>query len=235
MIKAVFFDWFNTLAHYNPPREKLQGQVLQELGIHVSPQKITHGISVADRDYFEENATYPVWKRSSEEQAKINTRHQQIILNEAEVVIPGESTLLTKITDRVQQLSRGMGFTLFYDVLSSLKMLKEQNLTLGLLTNLDRDIQSICRDLGLDPYINFVVTSGMVGAVKPHPPIFLAALQKAGINASEAIHVGDQYQSDVIGALEVGITPILIDRNNLYPEVNDCLRIHSLIELMGHL
>ena len=31
MIKAVFFDWFSTLARYDPPREQLQAQVLREL------------------------------------------------------------------------------------------------------------------------------------------------------------------------------------------------------------
>ena len=72
MIKAVFFDWFNTLAHYNPPREELQSQVLQEFGINISPQKIIPSLLIADRDYLEENATFPIRQRSLEERTKIN-------------------------------------------------------------------------------------------------------------------------------------------------------------------
>jgi putative hydrolase of the HAD superfamily len=128
-----------------------------------------------------------------------------------------------------------MSFVLFDDVLSTIKTLKEQNLTLGLLTNLDRDMKPICRELGMEPYINFTVTSGEVGVDKPEPPIFLAALQKAGVSASEAYHVGDQYKLDVIGARGVGIIPILIDRYDLYPEVTDCPRIHSLTGLIEYL
>ena len=128
-----------------------------------------------------------------------------------------------------------MSFTLFDDVLTTLKILQERNLTLGLLTNFDRDMAPICRQLGLEPYIDFIVTSGEVGTDKPEPPIFLAALQKAGVKASEAVHVGDQYKLDVLGARGVGITQLLIDRYDLYPEVSDCPRIHSLTELAEQL
>ncbi len=93
----------------------------------------------------------------------------------------------------------------------------------------------ICRQLGLEPYLDFVVTSKEAGADKPKPPIFLAALDKAGVNASEAVHVGDQYKLDVIGARGVGISPILIDRYDIYPNISDCPRIHSLTELAQHL
>ncbi|MBA7472628.1 (S)-2-haloacid dehalogenase 4A [subsurface metagenome] len=130
---------------------------------------------------------------------------------------------------------KSVTFALFDDVLSTLKTLKQQNFILGLLTNLDRDMVSICRELGLEPYLDFVVTAKEAGADKPSPPIFLAALDKAGVNASEAVHVGDQYKLDVIGARAIGINPILVDRYDIYPEVSDCPRIHSLTELAQHL
>jgi len=235
VIKAVFFDWFNTLANYEPPREKLQSQALQEFGINVSPQELLPGLLAADSDYFEENAAFPIRQRSPEEQAKIWNRYQTTVLTRAGVDVPKEPEMLVKIMNRVRELSQGISFALFSDVLSTLKTLKEQNFTLGLLTNLDRDMKPICRELGLEPYINFVVTSGEVGADKPKPPIFLAALQLAAVDASEAVHVGDQYKLDIIGAREVGINPILIDRHNLYSEVSDCPRIHSLTELTQYL
>ncbi len=93
----------------------------------------------------------------------------------------------------------------------------------------------ICHKLGLEPYLDFVVTSQEVGADKPKPPIFLAALDKARVNASKAVHVGDQYNMDVVGARGVGIAPILIDRYDTYPEVSDCPRIRSLTELVQYL
>jgi len=133
------------------------------------------------------------------------------------------------------QQFKGFNFVLFDDVLSTLATLKQQKLILGLLTNATRDMVSVYHKLGLEPYLDFVVTSEEVGSDKPKPPIFLAALDRAGVNASEAAHIGDQYEIDVVGARGAGIKPILIDRYDIYPEVSDCPRFHSLTELAEYL
>jgi len=233
MTKAIFFDWFNTLALYQPPREELYSQALSESGIEVSPKKILPGVLAADTYFFEENALAPVEKRDPEEKAKVYANYQNIILTEAGV--KADQELLMTTMKKVGQLFKGVTFVLFDDVLSTLKMLKERKLILGLLTNATKDMISIHRKLGLEPYLDFVVTSEEAGADKPNPPIFLAALSQAKVNASEAIHVGDQYKLDIVGARRVGVTPILIDRYDLYPQVNDCPRIHSLTELTEYL
>ena len=233
MTRAVFFDWFNTLAHYEPPREQLECQALQELGINASPDKVKRGILLADQDYFEENTISPVRERSLEEQAKVYTRYQNTVLTETGISVPEE--LLLKIMGRLRELYAGMTFVLFDDVLPTIKALKEQKFTLGLLTNLRREIEPVCEQLGVAAYLDLIVTSEEAGADKPQPPIFLAALERAGVDASEAVHVGDHYKLDVGGARGVGISPILIDRADIYPEVNDCPRIQSLTELAGYL
>jgi len=233
LIKAVFFDWFNTLARFEPPRQELYGQAFRQFGIELSAKEVIRGILTADRYYFEENAKSPVEKRSPEEQLEVYVHYPKAILAEAGVEVPKELPL--KVMQIVVQQFKGVIFALFDDVLSTLKTLKERKFILGLLTNLDKDMNPICRELGLEPYLDFVVTSGEVGTDKPEPPIFLAALQRAGVNASEAVHVGDQYKLDVIGARGVGITPVLIDRYDLYPEVSDCPRIHSLTEVAQYL
>ena len=73
------------------------------------------------------------------------------------------------------------------------------------------------------------------GLISLTPLIFQAALQRAGVKASEAVHIGDQYKLDVVGARGVGINPIPIDRYNLYPEVTDCPRIRNLTEIAEYL
>jgi FMN phosphatase YigB (HAD superfamily) len=233
LIRAVFFDWFNTLAHYEPPREDLESQALKEVGIDVSPRDLRRGLLVADRDYFEENISSPVRERSPEEQAKVYVRYQKTVL--AEAGVSATDDLLLKTMGNLQKLYRVMTFVLFDDVLPTLKTLKEQNFTLGLLTNIQSEINPICQKLGIAPYLDFTVTSGEAGADKPEPPIFRLALERAGVDASEAVHVGDQYRLDVAGARRVGINPILIDRTDIYPEFDDCIRIRSLSELSEHL
>lgn len=233
MIKAVFFDWFNTLARFDPPREELHSQALRQFGIEISPKELLPALLIADQEWFEENIKSKVEERSPQERAELGLRYEATILAKAGINAPQE--ILIKILNRVQQLYKGTTFVLFDDVLPTLKILKEQNFIVGLLTNVAQDMKPICHQLGLDSYLDFVVTSGEVGADKPQPPIFLAALERAAVKASEAVHVGDQYKLDVVGARGVGIATILIDRYDLYPRVSDCPRIRSLSEVAQYL
>lgn len=41
-------------------------------------------------------------------------------------------------------------------------------------------------------------------------------LQRMGLKANKMHHVGDEYETDVLGAEKAGILPILIDRDNRY-------------------
>jgi len=229
VIKAVFFDWMNTLTHAEPDRHEQFCQIAQELGIELSPQKVIRGIYAAGTQ-LPAGAPYR-WRES--EDPEIFIRYLEIILAEAGVKLPRDTVL--EILKRINRSARVENYVLYDDVLPTLKKLKKQGLIIGLITSLTKDMNLICRNLGLAPYLDFVVTSEDVGSNKPEPPIFLAALERAGVNASEAIYVGDQYETDVVGARGVGIKPILIDRYDLMPEVSDCPRIHSLTELAQYL
>lgn len=233
MIKAVFFDWFGTLAHYYPPREQLLSQVLEELGLNVSPDAIRPSLVIADREFYEENAAVSWQNMTGEERTNMFIRQQQRMLERAGIQVSGDMPY--KILARTRELYAGLSFVLFDDVLDTMKALKERDLTLGLLTNLNRDINSLCRELGMEPYLDFTVTSAEVGAEKPHPPVFLAALEHASVTAEQALHVGDQYSVDVVGARNLGINPIFLDRDDVYPEVNDCPRIRKLTEVTAYL
>jgi putative hydrolase of the HAD superfamily len=233
MIKAVFFDWFNTLARFEPSRQELYSQAFRKFGIELSPKDVIRGILTADRYYFEETTKSPVEKRSPQEQMEVYVHYPKAILDEAGVNAPQELPL--KILQTVAEKFKGSTFALFDDVLSTLETLKQQKLILGLLTNATKDMISVHHRLGLESYLNFVVTSEEAGANKPNPLIFLAALDQARVNTTEAVYIGDQYEVDVVGARGVGITPILIDRYDAYPEVSDCPRIHSLTELDKYL
>jgi HAD superfamily hydrolase (TIGR01549 family) len=62
------------------------------------------------------------------------------------------------------------------------------------------------------PALDGVVTSAGAGARKPDPEIFAAALELAGCEPGEALHVGDTPEEDLDGALAAGIPALLIDR-----------------------
>ena len=69
------------------------------------------------------------------------------------------------------------------------------------------------------------------GATKPDPIIFNAALEQTGSIPENTIHIGDQILSDIQGALNSGIKPILIDRDRNHIGYTEHPRIESLSEL----
>ena len=154
-----------------------------------------------------------------------------MVFTQAKIIIPANPDFFPNLMLKLSELYKSLKFVLFDDVLSSLKTLKERGLILALVTNMDADMRAVCQELGLAIYLDHIITSGGVGASKPQPEIFLTALKYAGIKASEATHVGDQYDIDVTGARRAGISPILLDRFDLFPDVTDCPRIHSLSEV----
>jgi putative hydrolase of the HAD superfamily len=233
LIKAVIFDWFSTLAHYDPPREQLQAQVLRELGFNVSLTNIQRALVLADRDLYAEFSELSLEDGSPEERIQTFIRHQQGIMTRAG--IDADTVLAEKAIARLGELNAGRRFALFDDVIPTIRMLKERRLVTGLLTNIPRGIQEICQELGLEPYLDFIISPAEAGADKPNPAIFHLALERAGVEASDAIYIGDQYLQDMVGARNAGIAPILIDRFNVSPEFTDAPRILSLTELIAYL
>lgn len=63
---------------------------------------------------------------------------------------------------------------------------------------------------GLRRLFASVVVSADTGWRKPHPAPFLRALADLGVTPEEAVHVGDHFGQDVVGALRVGIQPLWI-------------------------
>ena len=69
----------------------------------------------------------------------------------------------------------------------------------------------LLEDVGLRGYFDVVADSGVLGVAKPDPAFFAWALREAGVDAADALHIGDSLVADVEGARAVGITPLWFD------------------------
>jgi putative hydrolase of the HAD superfamily len=100
----------------------------------------------------------------------------------------------------------------------ALAALRAGGLTLGCVSNSDGSVAELLRRVGLAEALDFVVDSGVVGVEKPDPRIFAIALDLARVHAGEALHVGDLFPVDVVGARRAGIEPVLLDPLGRYAD-----------------
>ena len=227
MIKAVSFDFYNTLVRFWPPLEEIQQAACHELGLTVQEDAITRGYAVADVLFNRENEDRPISQRSEEDRLEFFGRYEQLILETAG--IPVSIDLAQRVWKMAMSVPKD--FIPFADTVPALEQLREAGYKVGVITNLRRDLGELCRQVGLSPYLDFTVSSEEVGLEKPHPPIFMAALERVGAAPEEVVHVGDQVRSDVMGAQGVGMLAVLIDRSGYGPGDVDCPKIASLSEL----
>jgi len=80
---------------------------------------------------------------------------------------------------------------------------------LGALTNGNANILR----LGLDRYFGFAFNAADVGASKPAPAMFRAALEHTGTTPAQMVHIGDNPLDDVHGAAQLGIGTIWVNRS----------------------
>ncbi len=111
-----------------------------------------------------------------------------------------------------------------------LEALHAQGYFLGVISNSMGSMEEQLHRVGLGRHLDTILDSAIVGVEKPHAEIFHKALARAGIEASEALFVGDLYSTDIGGARGAGLRAVLIDRVGAYPHA-DCPRITSLPEL----
>ncbi len=119
----------------------------------------------------------------------------------------------------------------FPDAVPALDALAAAGYELGIISNFEPWLATLLAELDLMRYFSHLVISGVVGVEKPHPRIFELALSEAGAEASRTCHVGDSLASDVEGARDVGITPILVDRHYRYAAETGILRVEDLREI----
>jgi len=111
---------------------------------------------------------------------------------------------------------KAANFELFEDTLPVLAELRAHGLKIGLVSNTGRDLAAFVAHHALD--VDAAVGSAKHGKTKPHPAIFLSALEELGVRAEEAAMVGDSPEDDIAGARALGMRAFLVDREGRFPE-----------------
>lgn len=119
-----------------------------------------------------------------------------------------------------------------YEVLDQLK----GNYKLVLLTNGAPSLQNLKLEITpeIAPYFDRIFISGDFGRGKPDASIFEHVLKELAITADEAIMVGDNLMTDILGSSRVNMRSVWLNRENKarIAEVQPSYEVTSLTELL---
>ncbi|WP_158729265.1 MULTISPECIES: YjjG family noncanonical pyrimidine nucleotidase [unclassified Flavobacterium] len=102
---------------------------------------------------------------------------------------------------------------------------------LHIITNGFADVQSRkMYNAKIESYFQTVTNSEMAGVKKPNPGIFNYAIAQANANIASSIMIGDSYDADVLGALNVGLDAIYFNESNANVD-QSIKQINNLLEL----
>jgi HAD superfamily hydrolase (TIGR01509 family) len=82
---------------------------------------------------------------------------------------------------------------------------------IAVVSNSEGQLDALLVALGIRDAFDLVVDSAVAGFEKPDPRIFEVALRRFGVPASRALHLGDNYATDVLGARAAGVRVALVD------------------------
>ena len=186
--RCVLLDALGTLVRLEPPWDHLDGE----------PSEPLERAFRAEMSYYREHSDEG---RDPDSLAALRRRCAAILSAEL-----GREVA-------VEEMMAAIRFRAYPDAAPALAELRALGVRLVCVSNWDYSLPDVLARVGLADELDGVVTSAAVGARKPDPRLFAAALEVAGCAADGALHVGDTPTEDVEGAKAAGIRALLIDRD----------------------
>ncbi|XP_050388766.2 haloacid dehalogenase-like hydrolase domain-containing protein 3 [Patella vulgata] len=103
---------------------------------------------------------------------------------------------------------------------TGLMALRSQDVKMGVISNFDERLEKILKNVAISHQFDFILTSTKAGFEKPDVKIFQKALEIAGVEAQDAVHVGDNIEKDYFGARNAGWRSYVVSQETLLPKVN---------------
>ncbi len=225
-VRAVFFDVGGTLVYSDLGHLDVLHQALLVIGYPVTREQVVEANDLARR---------AVARRRRRLPRQMDTRAASRMWLEHLAAALGLDLPPDDLQEELERAIRLVEIrtteTLDPDAHELLRHLQRSGYRLGVISNWGTDLPDYLKRFGLLDYFEAVIASEAVGAVKPHREIFLRALSALDVHPREAVHVGDDYWADVVGARTIGIHPVLVDRDG--EDIHtDCLTVAGLGELI---
>jgi putative hydrolase of the HAD superfamily len=205
-VRVVLLDGLGTLVSLEPPWPALVERLREAHCVEL-------GLDDAERAFRAEMAYYRAHHHEGRDACSLaRLRGNCARLLRAE--LPERVAERVSLADMTTAMLGSLRFAAYPDALAALPALRAHGLKLVAVSNWDVSLPAVLRTTGLAGLLDGTVTSAAIGAPKPAPAIFHAALALAGASPGQALHVGDSPAHDVQGALAAGIAPVLLRRGD---------------------
>ncbi len=227
--KAVFLDVGWTLVYPREPLWSVLEMIIREADGSTTAgevESLVHSLMMGRREQaieeFRSGASYTDSDEAFHESFKAMGR----VVFGMNGIETDHDTLTERTLERFWELEN---WAVFPDVVPAIRRLREQGVRVLALSNATSELLDFLDRLGLSPHMDDRIISAVEGTKKPDPRIFRTALDRAGVEASEAVHVGDMYLEDVLGARGLGIRPFLMDRgpHGMFPNHPETVEANS--------
>lgn len=231
-IKMVTFDLYDTLIEANPPGWIRFQKALQLSGFDIELQDVMRAYTAGQQFFTLENGRHPIRDRSPEDKTAFQINLTGVSLEALD--LPTDEVTVETVKHNFRDDTRAgkiLGYRPYEEVSEVLTRLRKNRIITAVISNADSDVTRLCLQMGFAEQMDLIVTSALVGWEKPDARTFYAALEPFNLPASSVLHVGDQPDSDVVGARAVGMAAALLDRYDQYPEPENAERVTSLMQL----
>jgi len=203
-VRAVLFDYSGTLFRLEEADSWFAGMQVDDRAVdgHVQAELMRRLTAPTGRSVDMDEQTYQAW---------VNRDLAPHLHREAYLHVLRESGLADHhaeaLYDRVVSPS---SWTPYPDTATVLAGLRRQGIKTAVVSNIAFDVRPAFDAIAVAEHVSEFVLSFEVGAVKPAPEIFETALARLGVDAADALMIGDSEEADG-GARDVGCRFALVD------------------------
>jgi putative hydrolase of the HAD superfamily len=221
-VKTVLLDAGGVLLDLDYPYIR---RLLVARSLDATPEKLSRGEALARKE---------IQKRVSDGGRSVEAWRDyfRILLGEAKV----SAGLREEIIDTLWEANQRVGLWTVpvAGAREAVTRMRDVGYRIGVVSNAEGHVERDLVSAGFIDLFETVVDSHLVGVEKPDPEIFRIALKRLDASPETSVFLGDVPAVDIQGARAAGITPVLLDRFDLYPEI-DAKRIRSIRELLDWL
>ena len=231
-IRAIFVDVGYTMLEPHPSVIEITASACANLGLDVDRACLTRQLPSAEAAMRKRvHAAPQTWSDDSAIEAVWRRYFTDLLSPCLADRSAGERA--QAVAEVLRRFDHFASYALYPDVVPVLRLLHARGYTLGVISDWSISLGSILHAHGLNRYFDFAIVSAALRYAKPHPELFETALRRADAIPDYAVHVGDSYILDMLGARAAGIQGILIDRpGTLEPTVVDVPVIRDLYGLL---